>query len=320
MKNPPSPPGASRSPDIAFAGSALGQRLRAVMETGSASHRTIAEFLLRNQLRVTALGIEQLADQCGVSTATISRFARDAGFKNFAALRAAVASTLQSLLHPVEKLRSNVARKGAAGTPAINSLDSAAANIGATGMALDSAVVAAIVRDLARARAVHVLGFGLSSHLAGMLALHLQPFCQQVIEVAGQGGTEVAAGHLANLTAKDLLVVISFPRYGLDVIRLSNFARGRGARIVAITDAPASPLSALADHVLYAECGHPILPSSASAAVAVIEALVVSLMASNKANVEKAARLTEAISAYLTSAESDHAGGSPGRRARKKNP
>ncbi|UUZ52598.1 hypothetical protein LP419_25050 [Massilia sp. H-1] len=47
---------------------------------------------------------------------------------------------------------------------------------------------------LTAARAVYVMGFGLSSQLASsMLSLHLQPFCQQVIEVAGQGGTEVAA-------------------------------------------------------------------------------------------------------------------------------
>jgi hypothetical protein len=51
--------------------------------------------------------------------------------------------------------------------------------------------------------------------------------------------------------------------------------------------------------VLYAHSAHPVLPSSASAALAVIEALAVSLMTSNKANVAKAARHTEAIAAYL---------------------
>jgi hypothetical protein len=42
-----------------------------------------------------------------------------------------------------------------------------------------------------------------------------------------------------------------------------------------------------------------VLPSSSSAALAVIEALAVALMTSNKANVAKAARHTEAIAAYL---------------------
>ena len=293
----------SRSPEVAFAGSPLGHILRGVLADGSSSHKTIADYLLRNQVGVTALGIEQLAVHCKVSTATISRFARDIGFKNYAAMRSAVAQTLQAVLQPVEKLRNNFARRQDASSPASESLAYAGANIGATAMALAAGEIGLVVNKLTRAKAVYVLGFGLSSHLAGLLALHLQPFCQQVVEVAGHGGTEVAAGHLANITARDVLVVLSFPRYALDVIRLTNFARDHGACIVSITDSPASPLAGLGDHVLYAESSHPILPSSATAAVAVIEALAVSLMASNKANVAKAARLTEAISAYLVGFE-----------------
>jgi hypothetical protein len=60
----------------------------------------------------------------------------------------------------------------------------------------------------------------------------------------------------------------------------------------------------VATHVLYAQSSHPVLPSSATAAIAVIEALVVTLMVSNKDNVAKAARLTDAISAYLYGADS----------------
>jgi DNA-binding MurR/RpiR family transcriptional regulator len=144
-----------------------------------------------------------------------------------------------------------------------------------------------------------VLGFGLSSFLAGALAMHLQPFCRQVIDVAASGGTEVAASHLATITGKDVLVVISLPRYTLDAVSLTRFARDSGATIVSITDSPASPLAELGRHVLYAHSAHPVLPSSSSAALAVIEALAVSLMTSNKANVAKAARHTEAIAAYL---------------------
>lgn len=293
----------SQSPDVAFAHSALGQALMRVLSEGSSSYRTIADYLLRNQVRVTALGIEELADSCQVSTATISRFAREVGFKNYAAMRGAVAEVLQGVLQPVEKLRNNIERREGAASPATESLEFAAANIGATGKGLSLSEMDKVVHKLTRAGTVYVMGFGLSTHLAGLLAMHLQPFCPHVVEVAGHGGTEVAAGHLATITAKDVLVVISFPRYALDVIRLANFARSRQASIVSLTDSPASPLAELADHVLYAQSSHPVLSSSSTAAVALIEALAVSLMVSNKDNVEKAARLTEAISAYLYGAD-----------------
>jgi DNA-binding MurR/RpiR family transcriptional regulator len=298
---PPSTPHAT-STDVGFAGSALGQQLLLVLANGSPSKRAIADYLLRHQMRVTALGIEELAEACAVSTATISRFARDLGFGNYAAMRGALAETLQSMLQPVDKLRQTIARRGAA-DPAGESLGFAEASIAASRRALDSATLARVVARLTAARAVYVLGYGLSTHLAGILAMHLQPFCPHVVEVAASGGTEIAAGHLANATPQDVLVAVSLPRYTLDVVRLTRFARARGVAIVAITDSPAAPLAKLADHALYVHSAHPVLPSSSSAALALIEALVVALMASDKTNVAKAARMTEALSAYLVGPE-----------------
>ena len=291
------------SPDAAFAQSPLGQALMHVLAGGSASQRQIADYLLRNQMRVIALGIEELADSCQVSTATISRFARDIGQKNYSAMRGAMAETLQSLLQPVDKLRHTIERRARATSPVTQSLEYAAANIAATSDALSPPAMQAVVRRLTRARVVYVMGFGLSANLAGMLVQHLQPFCPHVVEVVGIGGSEVAAGHLVNLTAHDVLVVIAFPRYTLDCIGLASFARDRGACIVALTDSPASPLAELADHALYAQSTHPVLPSSASTALAMIEALAVALMVSNKKNVEKAARLSDVIAAYLYGGE-----------------
>lgn len=292
-------PALFQSPVEAFSQSPLGAQLLQVLASGSVSNQAIADYLLRNQVRVTAWGIEELAAHCAVSTATISRFARSIGFNNYAAMRNAIALTLQSVLQPVEKLRNNIERGGGGAAPALDSLEYAAANIDACRQSLDLARLTAIAAAISAARTVYVMGFGLSSQLAAMLALHLQPFCQHVIAVAGQGGTEIAAGHLAHITADDVLVVISFPRYSLDVIRLTGFARERDACIVSITDSPASALASLATHTLYAQSDHPVLPSSATAAMAVIEALVVALMVSKKDNVAKATRLSDALSAWL---------------------
>lgn len=288
------------SPEMAFAHSALGQALMRVRsEASSPNRRTVADYLLRNQMRVTALGIEELAESCQVSTATISRFARDIGFRNYSAMRGAVADTLQEALQPVEKLRSSIELRGNAVSPAIESLEYAVANIAATIGSVTPSQIDAVVRKLSRARVVYVMGFGLSSHLAGALVQHLQPFCPHVVEVVGLGGTEVAAGNLVNIGEKDVLVALSFPRYTLDCVRLANYARDRRACVVALTDSPASPLAEMSDHILCAQSRHPILPSSSSAALAMIEALAAALMVSNRVNVDKAARLTEVISTYL---------------------
>ena len=55
----------------------------------------------------------------------------------------------------------------------------------------------------------------------------------------------------------------------------------------------------MAHELIIAQPAHPVLPSSNAAAPLVIEAPVTAFMISNGANVEKAARLTDTISAYL---------------------
>jgi DNA-binding MurR/RpiR family transcriptional regulator len=281
-----------------FAQSDLGARLIDIHQTGSASHRAIADELLRNPVIGASQSIEDLAAATGVSTATLSRFARALGFDGFPELRLALADTLQGLLMPVEKLKGALSRL-ASDDPLRESLQQSLGNLRATAESLEPATIGRIVRRLSEARSIYVLGFGLSAHLASLLTLGLQPFCRQLTNVVEFGGTENAAGRLMNLEAGDLLIAISFPRYAADAVHLTKFAADKGAAIAAITDSVASPLAPMADELLLAPSAHPILSSSNLAAVLVIEAVVAAFMVSNPDNVEKAARLTDAISAYL---------------------
>ena len=90
----------------------LGVALTAMMTTGSAGHRKLAEFILRHPIRVSALSIDDLAKASGVSAPTISRFARELDLGGFAELRTAVAEAMQTLLDPVAKLRLQLAQSG----------------------------------------------------------------------------------------------------------------------------------------------------------------------------------------------------------------
>ncbi len=298
--------------ELTFARSPLGQRLIELQNSGSKSNRAIAEYLLRNPLRIPAIGIEELASRNGVSAATLSRFARAAGFDSYPGLRAAAADSLQGMLQPVEKLRSSIqssASKLGGASVLLSGLEASLSNARTAAESLDPKALNAIVSLIARAGEVYTLGFGLSSHLASILALDLQPFCARLTNVVEFGGTEVAAGRLLNIGKKDVLIVLSFPRYATDAIRLTSYARTRGAKIVAITDSPASPLAQLADHLLLAPANHPVLSSGLVASLVVIEALVAALMISNPDNVLQASKLTDAISAYLVDS-----GDSGGRR------
>lgn len=291
--------------DQGFAGSPVGQSLQQQLAQGSAANQAIADFLLRNPVRATAAGIEELAALAQTSTATLSRFARALGYAGFAALRGAMADALQDALqpefHPVEKLRGALERAPAQGDNPVlgEAIQATLANLNSAASGLDLTELGTLARHILEAETVYTLGFGISAHLAAMLALDLQPFCTQCINVVEFGGTEVAAGRLMNIGERDLLIAMSFPRYASDAVTLARYARDRGARIVALTDSMASPLVPLAQHVLLAPAAHPVLSSSYVAGVMLAEALVASLMLSGRDHVGQASKLTEAISAYL---------------------
>jgi DNA-binding MurR/RpiR family transcriptional regulator len=290
-----------RAPGLAFAASTLGKVLAKEQRNGSASNKRIADYLLRNPVRAAAASIEDVAGAAGVSSATLSRFARGVGHAGYAEFRHELAATLQAVLQPVEKLKDSFLRAGPEGALAAEGLESTMSNIRATAEALTAGLLADVVTRLVSARAVYVMGFGLSAHLAGYLTLGLQPFLPSVINVVDYGGTEIAAGKLMRLDRSDLLVAISLPRYARDVVQLTAYGRDQGAQVIAITDSPASPLAAHADVLLLAEASHPVLSSSSSAAMLVIEAVMSALMASNPGNLAHAEALTAAISGYLVS-------------------
>lgn len=292
--------------DTLFASSALGQQLQQLLSQGRGSDAVIADFLLRNPVRATAWGIEELASQVQTSTATLSRFARKLGFEGFAALRAAMAEVLhkamQPVFQPVEKLRGALQREpGSSGVNPVlaESLQTTLSNLRSTAAGLDLGRLNTVARRILSADTVYTLGFGLSAHLAALLAYNLQPFCRQTINVVEFGGTGAAATRLMNIGPKDLLIAIAFPRYASDAITLARYARDRGARIVAITDSVASPLVPWAHDVVLAASMHPVLSSSYTGAVMVTEALITSLMLSGSNHVAQAERLADAVSSYL---------------------
>ncbi|MFY8091968.1 MAG: MurR/RpiR family transcriptional regulator [Niveispirillum sp.] len=288
------------STEVAFADTELGRRLLAVMADGTASNRTIAEHLLRNPVRITAWSIEDLAGAIGVSNATLSRFARAVGYSGYPDLRAGMAETLQTVLRPVEKLRSSFDRADPTQAAISEGLEATLSHLSrvADQMA-GGAQLPDLVARLNAARTIYVMGFGLSAHVAGLLTLGLQPFCANLVNVVEFGGTEVAAGRLMNLGEGDVLIAIAFPRYAQAALHLAGFAKSRKAYVVAITDSPVSPLAQRADIILLAESTHPVLSSSLAAAVLMAETLVTAMMLSNRDNVARAESLTDAISSYL---------------------
>lgn len=276
----------------------IDQRLRAILANGSTSQRRLAEFILRNPIRVAAASIEDLGRIVGVSAPTISRFARELEFAGFAEMRAAVAEATQEVLDPVTRLSDRL--KSAPGRhQAVESFDALRRQLALIDADELGASVQRISGRIIEAKTVYVMGFGLSSHIAALLTMGLFPYHGSVVTVVEYGGTEMAALRLANVTARDLLIAITVPRYTKEATYLAELAKARGAGIVVLTDSAASPLGEYADELLLLPCKHPVLPSSMTVFTAAVEMIATAVMLSDPANADKARRFAEVIAIYL---------------------
>jgi DNA-binding MurR/RpiR family transcriptional regulator len=263
------------------------------------SLRKVADFILRHPLKAATLTIEEMAQETGTSPSAVNRLAKVMDLGGYTGLKTELVASLQQMVSPVDKLRNELEQRAGGEFGLHEQIRIASSNLGAAGSNNPATSFEAFVDSLINARKIFVLGFGNSAYLAGLAASTLMPFCADATAISMEGGNENAAYRLAAITDQDVLLAISLPRYSLDTLQLARFAKERGATVLAITDSPASPLSTLAEHVLFAPADHPVLTSSNIAVLALIEGLVAGVMARNKEAVKLATELTESVMSYL---------------------
>ena len=263
------------------------------------SLRKVADYILRHPLKAATLTIEDMAQATATSPAAVNRLAKALDLGGYSGMKAELVATLQQMVSPVDKLRNELAQRPGGEFGLHEQIQSASSNLATTASINQTEVFEAFLDTLINARKVYVLGFGNSVYLAGLAASTLVPFCRDACAISMEGGNENAAYRLAAIGEADVLLSIALPRYSQDTLQLSRFAMERKAKVLAITDSPASPLAPIAHHVLYAPADHPVMTSSNMAVLALIEGLVAGVMARNKEAVRLATELTESVMSYL---------------------
>jgi len=287
---------------------AIAARIVAAMPTLTPIHRRMGEYVLANLFRAATMRIDELASAVGASVASANRFARALGFDGYPQFREALVRGFEATLAPVERLRSAQESRAAADDLVDASLEQAADNLQATRTSLDRATTDAAVDAIIAARRVFIVGFGASAFLAGLMEHGLLPYHDYVRSLAVSGGPSHAARHLVRSNDGDLLIGIAFPRYVEDTIELARRAAGRGARVLALTDSPRSPLAQFADLALYVRADRRLASNADSAVLAVIEALCDAVAYRAQRSVKAAADVSEFVLPWLFDPQSTPAG------------
>ncbi|WP_042695654.1 MurR/RpiR family transcriptional regulator [Azospirillum sp. B506] len=259
----------------------------------------VGEWALAYPFRTATLKIGELAAAAEVSVASVNRYARFLGYEGFPEFREDLLRAFESTFAPVEKLRVAVQRDTSNAEIMRESLASDAGNIARTMDLLQPEQCEAAIRLIREARRIVALGLGDSAYLALFLADMLEPYVDNVREAVEFAGTERNIRRLMTVKPGDLVIAITSPRYSRRTIEHLQLCRERGAKAIALTDAPDSPIVPLADVTLLAGADHGVRHSSPTGLMALIVALGTALSRSGPDSVGQAADVAERILPYL---------------------
>ncbi|HYG85758.1 MAG TPA: MurR/RpiR family transcriptional regulator [Azospirillum sp.] len=264
--------------------------------TLSAALAKVGDWAIAYPFRAATLKIDELAAASGVSVASVNRYARALGFAGYPDFRAALLRTFDATLSPVEKLRAAVDRDTTHVQIIRESLDVSAANIRRTQEWLQPERCEEAVRLIRNARRVFVVGLGGSAYPAAFLADALEPYVDVVRECTGFAGSERMTRRLLRVRDGDLVIGITVPRYSRQTVDFIRLAKERGGLVMALTDAPSSPVVPLADVTLLAGATHSVLYGSLTGIFALTEGLGAAL--ARAAGVEAVSAATE-VTAHI---------------------
>ena len=154
-------------------------------------------------------------------------------------------------------------------------LKSDVSNIRATIDSIDNASFNAAINALLEANKVYIVGLMSAAPLAQFLAYYLGFVMDNVVMVSGAMGNIYE--DLFRISSEDVCIGISFPRYSNRTIDALDFARGKGATIIAITDSVSSPIAEKAEHALIARSDMAGVADSLVAPLSVVNALLAAL-------------------------------------------
>ncbi len=83
----------------------LEERITSIHQDLSPKHKTLARFMLDNQIFVSFASADQVGKKTGTSAATVVRFAQTLGYTGFSALQASLREEIPTYLTAIERIQ-----------------------------------------------------------------------------------------------------------------------------------------------------------------------------------------------------------------------
>ena len=251
------------------------QTIQSGMEDFSKGQKRIAQYIQENYDKAAFMTAGRLGEAVNVSESTVVRFAAQLGYEGYPEMQKALQELIRGRLTSIQRIRAS--HEQISGQDVLSTvMQRDVAGIHAAIEGLDRGAFNAVVDKLLQAKHIYILGVRSSAYLAGYLHFYFHLIFPNVTLVQNVAGGEIFE-QMVRIGPGDVLIGISFPRYSLQAVSAVEFARSRGAEVVAITDSKMSPLYQEADTPLLVRSDMISFVDSMTAPLSLLNALIVAV-------------------------------------------
>jgi DNA-binding MurR/RpiR family transcriptional regulator len=248
---------------------ALIERITRRADALSPTQRRLARHVADNYQAVAFSTVSDLSRLSGVSEATIVRFAAALGFTGYAAFQKEVRRVVRADLKGTDRFTLG-GRVPSRDGPLETVIGKELENLSHLAESFDRSTLAAASTAIRAASQVVIVGARSTAALATHLSFALEKLRLPARLLVSSGSDTL--DRVARLPPRACVVVIGFPRYLRELVKLLDLARSRGLKTIAVTDSPFSPLKA--DVSLFVPAESSSFVAFHSAPLAVVNALI----------------------------------------------
>jgi DNA-binding MurR/RpiR family transcriptional regulator len=251
----------------------LAARIQSRMDQFSKGQKRIAAYIGEHYDKVAFMTASKLGTTVGVSESTVVRFATEIGYKGYPELQQAMQEMIRNKLTSVQRMEVTANRIGDSDVLDFvfsQDIDVIRRTMEETSHDSFYQAVDAIVAS----RKIYILAARSALALGTFLSYYFNLLFENVLLVQSTSEGEIFE-QMIRINEGDAVIGISFPRYSRKIAKAMSFAHDRGAKVIAVTDSPISPVALSADYQLLARSDIESIVDSLCAPLSLINALIV---------------------------------------------
>ena len=259
------------------------------MSSFSKGQKLIANYILQSYDKAAFMTASKLGKTVNVSESTVVRFAAELGFDGYPSMQKTLQEMIRNKLTAIQRVEVSKERIGNQDVMTMvmqSDIEKIRMTLDETDQTSFNQAVAAI----ANAKRIYILGVRSASVLANFISFYFRFMFDNVVSVDTSSISEVFE-QIVHISADDVFIGLSFPRYSKRTIKAMQYAKDQGAKVVAITDSKVSPLTKIADVSLLAKSDMASFVDSLVAPLSLINSLLVAIARSKSDVVDHFERL-----------------------------